>query len=111
MPESRLEEAWKIAHERFPEDRRGQIAHQLAAKVSDSVWHQELTTQAKNQPKEGTYWLGPFLNYQTFCPYLVGSYADVAKEMRAYQPKVLISILLIFLPHLKNYNTFNVFTV
>ncbi len=81
------EEAWKVAHERFPEDRRGQIAHQLAAKVSDSVWHQELTEQAKYQPKEGTYWLGPFLNYQTFCPYLVGSYAEVAGEMRAYQRK------------------------
>lgn len=64
-----------------------EIAHQLAAKVSDSVWHKELTEQAKHQPKEGTYWLGPFLNYQTFCPYLVGSYADVAKELRNYQAK------------------------
>lgn len=80
------DEAWNIAHERFPEDRRGQIAHQLAAKVSDSVWHKELTEQAKT-PKSGAYWLGPFLNYQTFCPYLVGSYAEVADQMRAYQSK------------------------
>lgn len=81
------EEAWKVAHERFPEDRRGQIAHQLAAKVSDSVWHKELTEQARQQAQNGVYWLGPFQNYQTFCPYLVGSYEEVANEMRSYQAK------------------------
>ena len=30
------EEAWRIAHARFPEDRRGQLAHELAMEVSDS---------------------------------------------------------------------------
>jgi alkanesulfonate monooxygenase len=28
-------DAWSVAHERFPEDRRGQLTHQLAMKVSD----------------------------------------------------------------------------
>src|SRR6266436_4247263 len=39
----RGEEAWAIAHERFPEERKGQLAHQLAMKVSDSVWHRQLS--------------------------------------------------------------------
>ena len=30
------EEAWRVARERFPEDRKGQITHELAMKVSDS---------------------------------------------------------------------------
>ncbi|MGH2568936.1 MAG: LLM class flavin-dependent oxidoreductase, partial [Bacteroidota bacterium] len=30
------DEAWAVAHERFPEDRKGQLTHQLAMKVSDS---------------------------------------------------------------------------
>lgn len=79
------QEAWEVAHERFPDDRKGQIAHKLAMKVSDSVWHQQLSElSAKPVPEEHPYWLGPFQNYQTFCPYLVGSYQQVTQEIRAY---------------------------
>lgn len=79
------EEAWRVAHERFPEDRRGQIAHQLAMKVSDSVWHQQLSSLGEHPlADDSPYWLGPMQNYKTFCPYLVGSYARVAAELRRY---------------------------
>ena len=30
-------------HARFPEDRKGQITRQLATKVSDSIWHKQLS--------------------------------------------------------------------
>ena len=79
------EEAWHIAHERFPEDRRGQLAHQIAMKVTDSVWHKRLS--ALDQPPlsdDTVYWLGPMQNYKTFCPYLVGSYSRVAAELGRY---------------------------
>ena len=77
--------AWKVARARFPEDRRGQVTHALAMKVSDSHWHRELTEFGKHQPSsENPYWLGPFENYQTFCPYLVGSYSTVAGELARY---------------------------
>ena len=79
------EQAWSVAHERFPEDRKGQMTHALAMKVSDSQWHQQLSALA-NQPltDANPYWLGPFQNYKTFCPYLVGSYARVARELAGY---------------------------
>ncbi len=78
-------EAWRVAHERFPEDRKGQIAHQLAMRTSDSVWHHELS-RAGDAPAgaRDPYWLVPFRNYHTFCPYLVGSYATVAAELGRY---------------------------
>jgi alkanesulfonate monooxygenase len=79
------EEAWRIAHERFPEDRKGQITHELAMKTSDSVWHKQLSDLAHcANAKRATYWLGPFQNYKTFCPYLVGSYEGVADEIARY---------------------------
>jgi alkanesulfonate monooxygenase len=79
------DEAWKVARARFPEDRRGQVTHALAMKVSDSHWHRELTEFGKHAPSpENPYWLGPFENYQTFCPYLVGSYSTVAGELGRY---------------------------
>ncbi len=70
---------------RFPEDRRGQLTHQLAMKVSDSAWHKQLsklgeTAAGEDQP----YWMVPFENYKTFCPYLVGSYDRVADEVARY---------------------------
>ena len=78
-------EAWLVAHERFPEDRKGQMTHALAMKVSDSQWHRQLSQLADQPPTEASpYWLGPFQNYKSFCPYLVGSYERVAKELAGY---------------------------
>jgi alkanesulfonate monooxygenase len=78
-------EAWQVAEARFPADRRGQIAHQLAMKVSDSHWHKQLSEAAQaNGMREGAYWMWPFENYKTFCPYLVGDYAQVAEQIALY---------------------------
>jgi alkanesulfonate monooxygenase len=78
-------EAWEIAEQRFPEDRKGQITHQLAMKVSDSFWHQQLSQTAKHvKTDRSPYWLRPFENYKTFCPYLVGSHDQVAEELARY---------------------------
>jgi alkanesulfonate monooxygenase len=79
-------EAWSVARDRFPEDRKGQLAHQLAMKVSDSVWHRQLSQTARETGTGGgsPYWLVPFNNYKTFCPYLVGSYDTVGRELARY---------------------------
>jgi alkanesulfonate monooxygenase len=76
--------AWKTAHERFPADRRGQLTHDLAMKVSDSVWHKDLSQRARTATPDSPYWLVPFENSKTNCPYLVGSYAIVAHELAGY---------------------------
>lgn len=78
------EEAWQIARARFPDDRKGQLTHQLAMKVTDSSWHKQLATRAEGAGEESPYWLGPFQNYQTFCPYLVGTYDVVAGLIAGY---------------------------
>ena len=79
----REEDAWATAHARFPEDRKGQLTHQLAMKVSDSSWHKQLSAMA-TEPEQGPYWLVPFNNYKTMCPYLVGSYDRVSAELAKY---------------------------
>jgi alkanesulfonate monooxygenase len=77
------EEAWRIAHRRFPESREGELAHHLAMKTSDSVWHKQLSELGK-MSENSPYWLTPFRHYKTFCPYLVGSYSAVAVEVSRY---------------------------
>ncbi|HEX4632920.1 MAG TPA: LLM class flavin-dependent oxidoreductase [Gemmatimonadales bacterium] len=78
-------EAWAVARARFPEDRKGQLTHQLAMKVSDSQWHQQLSELGQVPPEDQSpYWMVPFENYKTFCPYLVGSYDRVADELARY---------------------------
>jgi alkanesulfonate monooxygenase len=86
-------EAWRVAHDRFPTDRRGQLTHQLAMKVSDSVWHKQLSEMGaaieaesggQTDGEQNPYWLTPFQNYKTNCPYLVGSYERVAQELARY---------------------------
>ena len=82
------DEAWQVAHERFPTDREGQVAHRMAMAVSDSHWHQQLsariTTDTSLAGEPDPYWLGPFQNYQSFCPYLVGSHDTVAAAVAHY---------------------------
>jgi alkanesulfonate monooxygenase len=75
-------EAWRVAMDRFPETRKGQIAHGIAMKTSDSKWHEQLSKLAESS--DSPYWLGPFQNYKTFCPYLVGAYERVADEVSRY---------------------------
>jgi alkanesulfonate monooxygenase len=86
--------AWTEAEHRFPDDRQGQIMHELAMKTSDSYWHKKLSVDAAGSAGDGVsadgaaarspYWLHPFQQYQTFCPYLVGSYDRVAEEIERY---------------------------
>jgi len=79
------EEAWQVAHERFPAHRRGRLLHRMAMKVSDSHWHRQLSIRAQTSAaSDEAYWLGPFENYHTFCPHLVGSYERVARELNGY---------------------------
>jgi alkanesulfonate monooxygenase len=85
------EEAWSIAHERFPEERAGQIAHAVAMKVSDSSWHRQLSRRdaspgsvSEDLQTRNPYWLVPFQNYKTFCPYLVGTHERIAELLGRY---------------------------
>lgn len=77
------ETAWSVAYDRFPRDRKGEMVHQLAMKVSDSHWHKQLSARPKDESRT-TYWLGPFQHSKTNCPYLVGTYSQVAAELSRY---------------------------
>ena len=85
LARDRSDAAWQIAEQRFPVDRKGQIMHDLAMKVSDSHWHKQLSDLGKASATGRTpYWLVPFENYKTFCPYLVGDHETVAVEIAGY---------------------------
>ena len=78
-------QAWTVARTRYPEDRKGQLTHQLAMKVSDSSWHRQLSDLGNTRSgEENPYWLVPFQNYKAICPFLVGSYDRVAEEVARY---------------------------
>lgn len=88
-------DAWTVAHERFPEDRKGQLTHKLAMKVSDSSWHGQLSQlAAETRTQRSPYWLVPFENYKTFCPYLVGSYEVVSEELAMYVAAGYLTFIL-----------------
>jgi alkanesulfonate monooxygenase len=86
------DEAWRAARRRFPPDRAGQLTHQLATRVSDSVWHRQLSAAAT--PGDPPYWLVPFQNYQSMCPYLVGSHRRVGDELGRWFERGYGSVIL-----------------
>jgi len=64
-------------------------------KTSDSAWHHQLSEMIKEVGEtQGVYWMWPFQNYQTFCPYLVGSYEEVADEVSRYMRSGFKSFIL-----------------
>jgi alkanesulfonate monooxygenase len=78
-------EAWRIAHKRFPADPAGAERMKLLLSASVSSWQPQLAAvpiadEAEGQP----YWLVPFRYHHTFCPYLVGSYDEVAQAVATY---------------------------
>jgi alkanesulfonate monooxygenase len=94
------DEAWRVAIERFPDDRRGELKHQLAMKVSDSHWHRELSAREEGSESAASpYWLGPFKRGQTFCPYLVGDHPTVGAELARYVAAGFRTFILDIPPH------------
>lgn len=92
-------EAWRVAEERFPEDRKGQLTHQMAMKVSDSQWHRQLSKLGEKTAEGDPYWLRPFENYKTMCPYLVGDYNCVATVIAQYIDLGYAKFILDIPPH------------
>lgn len=76
------EEAWRVAHERFPPDPSGARLHQVAARMVESQWHRTLS--AAGTVRGLPYWQHPFRTYRTFCPYLVGSHSEVGEILGRY---------------------------
>ena len=64
-------------------------------KTSDSQWHKQLSQLAEeSKSNRSPYWLWPFENYNTFCPYLVGSYEQVAAELGKYMAQGFRTFIL-----------------
>lgn len=77
-------EAWSVARARFPENHARQFAPPLAVKISGSSWPAQFSrVAAAATRRENPYWLTP-LNHKAPCPYLVGSYDRVAREISLY---------------------------
>ena len=73
-------EAWEAANEIFPEDRKGARMQALTMSNTDAQWKQRLMQASKlGEAAAKGYWLRPFTNFQADCPYLVGSFAEVAE--------------------------------
>ncbi len=81
----RSDAAWRVALNRFPEDRMRQLAHRTVAKDSAAPRrHMPSTTETGPAEERGPFWPDPFDTYQTTCPYLVGNYQEVAAELTSY---------------------------
>jgi alkanesulfonate monooxygenase len=79
------EEAWALAHARFPHDEDGEQLHDWVAQQAESRWHRNLADDVRRTGVlDQVYWLYPFRAYHTFCPYLVGDYDEVAAALAEY---------------------------
>lgn len=78
-------EAWKIAHKRFPVNAQGAARMKLLCAITESSWQDAIISLDLPDNNNGNpYWLVPFRNFHSFCPYLVGSYDEVVEELRKY---------------------------
>ena len=72
-------EAWDSAFQIFPENEEDQLIQELSMSNTDSSWKRRMDVLAKlPEDKDSGYWMGPFRNFRSDGPYLVGSYDKVA---------------------------------
>jgi alkanesulfonate monooxygenase len=91
------EEAWNVAEALFPPDPRGERLHRMAAKTAPSTWHRVLSDKVRDSEdtsRADVYWLRPFRTYRRFCPYLVGSYHQVATYLGEYQRRGVHTLII-----------------
>lgn len=88
-------QAWRVAKSRFPADRDGERVQKLASRLTDSIWHRDLSRQVTTPTPEDTpYWMFPFRTYKTFCPYLIGSYQEVGEMLADYRALGVTTLIL-----------------
>ncbi len=79
------DKAWSDARVRFSKMQSGKLSHQATSKTSDPVWHKTLSGKnGDDLSEESVYWLVPPKHDRTHCPYLVGDYEEVARELSRY---------------------------
>jgi len=80
-------QAWAVAHRRFPPDRAAEQVHDHIAPRTPG-WGGKLLEDARRQQDAAVlspvYWLYPFRSFKEYCPYLVGSYDEVAELLSRY---------------------------
>lgn len=79
-------QAWRIAQERFPVNPKMERLRTIGARISDSRWYRNLLDDGRTAAPDGhdCYWSYPARGGDEFCPYLVGSHAEVAELFARY---------------------------
>jgi alkanesulfonate monooxygenase len=76
------DQAFAAAEAYFPADPVGSEIMSEVMGNTDSTWKRNLFDAAqKNTRTDGLYWLRPFRSGQADCPYLVGSYSELAEGL------------------------------
>lgn len=89
------ESAWRLARTVAPEDPAGQAVLKATMRFTDSEWKQQLMSRLSSEAEiDGPFWLGPFRNFQSDCPWLVGSYERLAEILRALMATGLSTFVL-----------------
>lgn len=83
VKESR-QDAWEAARRRYPKDPQKAELRQFAIRNSDSTWVKNFASEHDLPEGEQPYWLSPYLNYQSSCPFLVGDVDEIMKEIQLY---------------------------
>ncbi|MCG7525535.1 LLM class flavin-dependent oxidoreductase [Streptomyces sp. OfavH-34-F] len=89
------DEAWRVAHGRFPDDPDGERQYRIANRFSDSAWMKRLSADAAAQEAgPSPYWMHPLRTSKEYCPYLVGSYEEVGAYLARYLTMGINTIVL-----------------
>jgi alkanesulfonate monooxygenase len=69
----------------FPDDRKGRMLYEMAAANTQTPWNQWLQKEKDlEQKSQGFFSLKPARNFWTSAPYMVGSYQEIAREIKKY---------------------------
>lgn len=99
--------AWKRVKEIFPQDAMGQQMQTFSMKNTDSNWKKELNQLAAKDHKNKNYWMDPFKNFKSDCPYYIGSHDQIADILVYYINTGVKSFILDIPPIEEEYMNIN----
>jgi alkanesulfonate monooxygenase len=98
------DDAWAAARAKFPDDPDGRAVFEATLAYTDSEWKRQLQERLQQEGDlAGPFWLGPFRHFQSDCPFLVGSHAEVTAILQRFMARGVNTFVLDLLPHAEEF--------
>jgi alkanesulfonate monooxygenase len=89
------QEAWEAARSLYRSSAEDQEIMLYSMQNTDSSWKRKMRQELEQAPSgKKEFWLEPFANAAADCPFLVGSYSAIAKQLKEFSERGITTLII-----------------